>query len=89
MEGLDHGLFELGDSDIALLGDGPAERLDSLEFMHCLRREVGLAARRTRPQGNAFDYQELRALAEAARDVLQLGFAGATLRAATFNRGRQ
>ena len=57
--------------------------------MHRLRREVGLAARRTRPQRNAFDYQQLRTFAEASRNVLQVNLAGATLRAATFSRGRQ
>ncbi len=47
--------------------------------MHRVRGEVRLAAGRARPQGNALNDQKVGTLAKAARDVLQLRLALATI----------
>ena len=88
-EGLDPGFLEQRDRDVAWLGHRLAESLDSLKLVHRLCGEVGLTAIRARPHGDALDDQESGPLAEAARDVLQLNLAAATVRACALNRGRQ
>lgn len=65
------------------------QRLDALDFVQGLRGEVRLAATRARPHGNGLDDQQGRALAEVARNVLQLHRGAAAISAALLNNGRR
>ena len=69
----------------ALDSDRLAECLDSLDFVHRLRREVRLATTWARPQRNAFYDEEVGALAKAAGHVFQLNLAAAAMRTMMFN----
>ena len=49
-----------------------AKRLDALDLVHCLGREIRLATMWTRPHGNVFDDQERLTPPKTARDFAQL-----------------
>ena len=66
-----------------------SKRLDTLNFVHCLGREVGFAAARTRPQRDGFNNKQGSTLAKAARYVLELQGGASTVRAMMLNRGRR
>ena len=66
-----------------------SKRLDTLNFVHGLGGEVGLAAVGTGPQRDGFYNKQTRALAKAARYVLELQSGASTVGAMMFNRGRQ
>ena len=66
-----------------------SKRLDALNFMHGLGREVRLAAAGARPQRNGFNNKQGRTLPKAARYMLELQGSAPTVGAMMLNRGRQ
>ena len=65
-----------------------SKRLDALNFMHGLGREVRLAAAGTRPERNGFDNKQGRTFPKAARYMLEMQGSAPTVSAMMFSRGR-